>query len=45
MRADDAGRIWLAIVPHHDPVPVGTMTAIIKQAGLTGDEFVALLDG
>ena len=30
-------------VPNHDPVRVGTLRAIIRQAGMTVAEFVALL--
>jgi predicted RNA binding protein YcfA (HicA-like mRNA interferase family) len=29
----------ITIVPHHDEVAVGTLRTILKQAGLTVDEF------
>lgn len=31
------------VVPDHDEVAEGTLRAIIRQAGLTADEFRALL--
>lgn len=30
-------------IPNHNPVAKGTLRAIIRQAGLSVDEFVALL--
>lgn len=30
-------------IPNHREIPKGTLRAIIRQAGLTVDEFVALL--
>lgn len=30
-------------IPNHDPVAKGTLRAIIRQAGLSVEEFVALL--
>ncbi len=41
-RIDDDGRTRLVIVPDRDPVPIGTLSSIIKQAGLTRDDFLAL---
>jgi predicted RNA binding protein YcfA (HicA-like mRNA interferase family) len=42
MRRDEPkGR---AIVPMHKTLKTGTLRSIIKQAGLTVDEFVRLLD-
>lgn len=43
MREDVSGRIRLVIVPHGKDIPRGTLLAIIDQAGLTKDEFIALL--
>ncbi len=37
------GTVRLVIVPERKDIPIGTLTAIIKQAGLSRDEFVALL--
>jgi predicted RNA binding protein YcfA (HicA-like mRNA interferase family) len=31
-----------AIVPHHREIAVGTLRSILRQAGLTPDEFEAL---
>ncbi len=42
-KKDKDGTIRLVIVPESKDIPTGTLTAIIKQAGLTRDEFLALL--
>jgi predicted RNA binding protein YcfA (HicA-like mRNA interferase family) len=39
---DPHGRI--AIVPQHGTVKRGTLASILRQAGLTPDEFLKLLD-
>jgi len=39
--AHQAGRI--AIVPMHSEIADGTLRSILKQAGLTADELLALL--
>lgn len=31
------------VVPDHDPIAKGTLRAILRQAGLTVEEFIALL--
>ncbi|MCA1618163.1 MAG: type II toxin-antitoxin system HicA family toxin [Acidobacteria bacterium] len=33
---------YTAVVPHHREVPVGTIRSIIKQAGISPDEFERL---
>ncbi|MET0623521.1 MAG: type II toxin-antitoxin system HicA family toxin [Pyrinomonadaceae bacterium] len=33
---------YTAVVPHHREVPVGTIRSILKQAGITPDEFERL---
>jgi predicted RNA binding protein YcfA (HicA-like mRNA interferase family) len=33
-----------AIVPNHKELAVGTLASILRQAGLSGDEFRDLLD-
>ncbi len=33
----------LVIIPERKDIPVGTLRAIIRQAGLTPDEFLSLL--
>jgi len=40
---DRHGRTRLVIVPHRKDVPVGTLLAILDQAGLTRDEFLEAL--
>lgn len=42
-RKDSTGRIRLVIVPQGRDIPRGTLLAILDQAGLTRDEFLALL--
>jgi predicted RNA binding protein YcfA (HicA-like mRNA interferase family) len=34
--------VWTAIVPNHRDVSLGTLRSIIRQAGLTPDEFERL---
>jgi predicted RNA binding protein YcfA (HicA-like mRNA interferase family) len=34
----------LVIVPDRKSLPIGTLRAIIRQAGLTPEEFLSLLD-
>ncbi len=43
VRRDQSGRPHLVIIPHRNPVPTGTLMAIIKQSGLSRDEFLRLL--
>ena len=33
---------YTAVVPHHREVPVGTIRSILKQAGISSDEFERL---
>lgn len=33
------GTVRIAIVPNHREIPVGTLRSILRQAGLTADEF------
>jgi predicted RNA binding protein YcfA (HicA-like mRNA interferase family) len=40
---DIAGRIRLVIIPNRRTIPVGTLLAILDQAGLTRDQFLDLL--
>lgn len=42
-KKDSAGRIRLVIVPQGKDIPRGTLLAILDQAGLSKDEFSALL--
>ena len=34
----------LVIIPKRDPVPKGTLISIIKQSGMTREEFIKLLE-
>ena len=43
MKRDDAGRVRLVIVPQGKDIPRGTLLAILDQAGLGKDEFLAFL--
>jgi predicted RNA binding protein YcfA (HicA-like mRNA interferase family) len=43
VRHDDTGRPHLVIVPQRNPIPRGTLLSIIKQSGLSRDEFLDLL--
>lgn len=43
MRKDATGKIRLVIVPQGKDIPRGTLLAIVDQAGLTKNEFLALL--
>jgi len=42
-RRDPSGRVRLVIVPQGKDIPRGTLLAILDQAGLNRDEFMALL--
>ena len=42
-RKDAGGRVRLVIVPQGHDTPRGTLLAILEQAGLGRDEFLALL--
>ncbi|MGH7252478.1 MAG: type II toxin-antitoxin system HicA family toxin [Nitrospiraceae bacterium] len=39
---EDAEGIRTVIVPHHREIAVGTLRSILRQAGLSTDEFDAL---
>lgn len=43
IRLDHHGRHQLVIIPKRRELPRGTLKAILEQAGLTTEEFVALL--
>ena len=40
----EPGKIRLVIIPNRKTIPKGTLRSILDQAGLTRDEFLALLD-
>ncbi len=43
MRRDPSGRVRLVIVPGGKAIPRGTLLAVLEPAGLTREEFLALL--
>jgi len=43
MKEDAGGRTRLVIVPQGKDIPRGTLLAILDQAGLSKNEFVALM--
>jgi predicted RNA binding protein YcfA (HicA-like mRNA interferase family) len=44
VRVGDHGEKYLVIIPKRDPVPKGTLMSIIKQSGLTREEFIKLME-
>ena len=34
------GKVWIVIVPMHRELAKGTLSSIIRQSGLTRDEFI-----
>ena len=43
VRYDAGNRPHLVIIPHRNPIPKGTLISIIKQSGLSREEFLHLL--
>ena len=44
VRVGNLGEKYLVIIPKRDPVPKGTFMSIIKQSGLTREEFIKLVE-
>ena len=42
---DDDGTKLLVIIPKRDPIPIGTLMSIMKQARMERDEFYLFLTG
>jgi predicted RNA binding protein YcfA (HicA-like mRNA interferase family) len=42
-KIDQQGQKRLVIVPRRDPLPAGTLHSIMKQSGLSREEFIGLL--
>ena len=38
------GEKYLVIIPKRDPIPKGTLISIIKQSGMTREEFIQLFE-
>ncbi|MBU3966825.1 MAG: type II toxin-antitoxin system HicA family toxin [Euryarchaeota archaeon] len=43
VRAGDHGEKYLVIIPKRNPIPKGTLISIIKQSGLTRDDFIEIM--
>ncbi len=43
LRGERGGTVRTVIVPNYDEVPRGVLASILRQAGLTREEFLALL--
>ena len=43
VRIGNNGEKYLVIIPKRDPIPKGTLISIIKQSGLTREEFIELM--
>ncbi len=44
VKTDEDGQASLVIVPQRNPMPKGTLLSIIKQSGISRDEFIRLLN-
>ncbi len=44
LRIDETGRRHITIIPHRDSIPKGTLMSIIKQSGLSHEEFISLIE-
>ncbi len=44
VRVGNNGEKYLVIIPKRNPVPKGTLISIIKQSGLTREEFIKLME-
>ena len=44
VRVGNHGEKFLVIIPKRDPVPKGTMMSIIKQSGVTREDFIKLME-
>ena len=44
LKRKTADRVYIVIVPLHPEVKIGTLKSILRQAGLTAEELVKLLE-
>jgi len=44
VRAGNQGEKYLVIIPKRNPIPKGTLISIIKQSGMTREEFIKLFE-
>jgi predicted RNA binding protein YcfA (HicA-like mRNA interferase family) len=44
VRVGSQGEKYLVIIPKRDPIPKGTLISIIKQSGMTREEFIKLME-
>jgi len=43
LKKNEAGKIFIVIIPDHSEVAKGTLKLILRQAGITREEFLKLL--
>ena len=43
MKGKNGDEILTVIIPNYKEIPMGTLKSIIRQAGLSSDEFIKLL--
>jgi hypothetical protein len=43
LKKKEAGKILIVIIPDHSEVAKGTLKSILRQAGITREEFLKLL--
>ncbi|AKB32035.1 hypothetical protein MSSIH_1345 [Methanosarcina siciliae HI350] len=43
MKKKAPDKTFVVIIPDHPEIPAGTLKSIIRQAGMTDDEFINLL--
>jgi len=44
VRVGSQGEKYLVIIPKRAPIPKGTLISIIKQSGMTREEFIKLME-
>jgi len=44
VKVGSQGEKYLIIIPKRDPIPKGTLISIIKQSGMTREQFIKLLE-
>jgi len=43
MKEKNDNETFTVIIPNYNEIPMGTLKSIIRQAGLSSDEFIKLL--
>ena len=44
VRITEDGQRFLVIIPKRDPIPKGTLLSIIRQSGLSREEFIEIIN-